>query len=59
MCRLEGHVSFFRLLMKGIFGPYVLRPFEKKIIFQLVTHIRTRNYTLPVLASISLLYWNT
>jgi hypothetical protein len=22
--RLEAHVGFFRLLMKGIFGPYVL-----------------------------------
>ena len=22
--RLEAHIGFFRLLMKGIFGPYVL-----------------------------------
>ena len=27
--RLEAHVGFFRLLMKGIFGPYVLKPFDK------------------------------
>ena len=27
--RLEAHVGFFRLLMKGIFGPYVLWPFDK------------------------------
>ena len=30
--RLEAHVSSFRLLMKGIFGPYVLWPFDKKLI---------------------------
>ena len=28
--RLEAHVGFFRLLMKG---PYVLSPFDKKLIF--------------------------
>ena len=37
---LEAHVGFFRLLMKGIFGPYVLLPFDKKLIFQLLTRIR-------------------
>ena len=26
---LEAHAGFFRLLMKGIFGPYVLCPFDK------------------------------
>ena len=31
---LEAHVGFFRLFMKGIFGPYVLLGFEKKLIFQ-------------------------
>ena len=30
---LEAHVDFFRLLMKGIFDPYVLLPFDKKSIF--------------------------
>ena len=35
---LEAHVGFFRLLMKGFFGPYVLRPFDKKLIFQFVTY---------------------
>ena len=34
---LEAHVGFFRLLMKGIFGPYVLWPFEKKLFFYIVT----------------------
>ena len=29
---LEAHLSFFRLLMKGIFCPYVLWPFDKKLI---------------------------
>jgi hypothetical protein len=24
MSSLEAHIGFFRLLMKGIFGPYVL-----------------------------------
>ena len=31
--RLEAHAGFFRLLMKGIFDPYVLWPFDKKLIF--------------------------
>ena len=30
---LEAHAGFFRLLMKGIFDPYVLWPFDKKLIF--------------------------
>ena len=29
---LEEHAGFFRLLMKGIFDPYVLWPFHKKLI---------------------------
>ena len=33
MSRLEAHVGYFKLLMKEIFGPYVLRPFDKKLIF--------------------------
>ena len=43
--RLEAHAGFFRLLMKGIFDPYVLWPFDKKLILQLVTRIRIRDYT--------------
>ena len=31
--RLEAHAGFFRLLMNWIFGPYVLWPFDKKLIF--------------------------
>ena len=31
--RLEAHADFFSLLMKGIFDPYVLWHFEKKLIF--------------------------
>ena len=31
--RLEAHAGLFRLLMKGIFEPYVLWLFEKKLIF--------------------------
>ena len=43
--RLEAYVGFFRLLVKGIFDPYVLWPFDKKLIFQLVTRISTRDFT--------------
>ena len=43
--RLEAHVGSLRLLMKGIFGPYVLYvPFDKNLIFKLVKHTRTHNY---------------
>ena len=38
---LEAHTGFFRLLMKGIFYPYVLWSFDKKLISWLVIHIRT------------------
>ena len=30
--RLEAHAGIFRLLMKVIFDPYVLCPFDKKLI---------------------------
>ena len=30
---LEAHAGFSRFLMLGIFDPYVLWPFEKKLIF--------------------------
>ena len=44
--RLEAHAGFFRLLiMKGIFDPYVLWPFDTKLISRLVMHVRTRDYT--------------
>ena len=33
MSRLEAHAGFFRLLMKGIFDPYVLWTFDTKLIF--------------------------
>jgi hypothetical protein len=29
---LEANAGFFRLLMKGIFDPYVLQPFDTKLI---------------------------
>ena len=47
--RLEAHAGFFRLLMKGIFDPYVLWPFDKKLISKLVMSVKTRNYTVYVL----------
>ena len=30
--RIEAHAGLFKSLMKGIFDPYVLRPFDKKLI---------------------------
>ena len=42
--RLEAHADFFRLLMKGIVNPYVLWPFDKKLISWLVKRVRTPNY---------------
>ena len=37
----EAHANLFRL--KGIFDAYVLSPFNKKLIFELVMQGRTRN----------------
>ena len=42
---LKAHARFFRLLMEGIFVPYVLLPFDKKWISKLVAHFRTPDYT--------------
>ena len=42
---LEAHAGFFRWLMKRIFDPYLLSPFDKKLISSLVTLVRTCNYT--------------
>ena len=36
--RLEAHVGFFRLLMKGFFGSYVLLPFDKSGFFFINNH---------------------
>ena len=44
---IEAHAGFFRLLMKGIFDPYV--PFDKKLIFQLVMHVNTRDSMVAIL----------
>ena len=46
---LEAHAVFFRLFMKGLFYPYVLQHFDKKLIFELVTHVRTCDYTVLIL----------
>ena len=43
--RLEALAGIYRLLMKGLFDAFVLRPFDKKLIFELVTHVNTRYYT--------------
>ena len=31
--------------MKGIFDAYLLWPFDKKMFFELVTRVNTRNFT--------------
>ena len=46
--RIEAHAGFFGSLMKGIFDPYVLCPFDKKLIFKLVTHVSTRDFTVAI-----------
>ena len=43
--RIEAHAGLFRLLMKGIFDPYVLWPFDKELIFLLVMLVSTREFT--------------
>ena len=43
-----SHSGFFRWLMKGIFCTYVLWPFYKKLISQLVLRVRTHDYTISV-----------
>ena len=42
--RIETHAGLFRLLLKGIFDPYALWPFDKKLISQLVTRLYLRLY---------------
>ena len=48
---IEAHADLFRSLIKGIFNPYVLRPFDKKLIFWLVTHVSTRDFTVCVFST--------
>ena len=43
--RLVTCLSLLRFIMKGIFGPYVLWPFDKKLIFWIVTRVSARDYT--------------
>ena len=47
--RLVTCFGLFRLLMKGIFGPYVLWPLDKKLIFWIVTRVSARDYTVCIL----------
>ena len=48
MSRLVTCHGLFRFLMKGIFGPYVLWPLDKKLIFWIVTRVSARNYTVYI-----------
>ena len=43
--RLVTCLGLFRLLMKGIFGPYVLWPLDRKLIFWIVTPVSARDST--------------
>ena len=45
---LEAHAGIFRLLMKGILDAYILWPFDKKFIFELVMRVNTRYFTVCV-----------
>ena len=43
--RFEAHAGLLRLSVKGIFNAYVRWPFGRNFIFELVTRVRTRDYT--------------
>ena len=44
MSRLEAHAGFFRLLMKGIFDPYLCTvTFRQKVDFQVSSIFSTRH----------------
>ena len=45
---LEAHVGIYILLMKGIFDAYLLWPFDKKFIFELVARVYTHHYTVSI-----------
>ena len=45
LTRLKAHAGFFRLINNGIFNTYVLWPLDEKLIFYLVTRVKTRSYT--------------
>ena len=53
MFPFEVHVGLFRLSKKRIFNAYVLWPFGKNFLFELVTRVRTREYTLGTCRLIS------
>ena len=54
----EAHTGLFRLLMKGIFYPYVLWPFDKMLISELVLRISIRNFTIYNILSTILQHFN-
>ena len=41
----EAYAGLFRLAMKVIFDAYVLWPFSKNFLFELVTRVKTRDFT--------------
>jgi len=46
--RIEAHAGLFKLLMNKIFDPYLLWPFDKKLISWLVTCVSTRDFTVSI-----------
>ena len=50
----EAHVGLFRLLMNGIFAA-----FGTKFIFELVTHVRTHNFTVYLQFKRHISMWDT
>ena len=45
MSYLEAQAGIYWLLMKGIFDVYILQPFDKKSIFELLMSVHTHNFT--------------
>ena len=45
MSYLEAQAGIYWLLMKGIFDVYVLQPFDKILIFELVMSVNAHNFT--------------
>ena len=54
--RLGAHAGFFRFLMKGIFNPYVLWPYDKKLISEYLTRVRTCDYTVHFIGCATLCF---
>ena len=52
LSRLQAHAGIYRLLMKRIFGDYILRPFDKKMFFELLTRVNTCDFTVSQIVTV-------